>query len=125
MSTVYDLSGVTWSSGPNGALRVARRAAEIRFSEAGLILSSCRKRTSGQLCRERKARSELCGAWCASVPASRSRIGLKYEVMGAADAGINGCIPLTFQETRRIVRGRGMVASDFIDGACASSDPLA
>jgi hypothetical protein len=112
MSTVYDRCGVTSSFGPRGVLSVDTMAANRRVCEAGLILSSCKNSTSGQLCRERKPRSELCGPWPTSVSASLWPIGLKYEVIGAAEAGTNGCRPLIFQDMTRIVCGRAMVVSE-------------
>jgi len=76
----------------------------MRGWEGGEIFSSWRKRTSGQEWRERKARREL-GGCCGEgveVVVGSGRMGLKYEVMGAAEAGMKGWRPLMFQDMMRI-----------------------
>lgn len=84
-------------------LRADKSADVMRDSDAGLILSSCRKRTSGQSCREREARSEVAGPGPDGGAMSSSCLcrGLKYDVMGTAEAGMKGWMPLMFQENIR------------------------
>lgn len=65
-----------------------------------LILTSCRKRTSGQSCRASQARKEAGPAVAApsTVDVAASPLRLKKAVMGADDCGTKGWMPSMFQE---------------------------